>query len=104
MNTKPIVFALANPDPEISPSDAKRWGVAVYANGRSDYSNQINNALVFPGIFKGLLNKRVRRVTNEIKIRAALSLANIIKHPTPLQFIPSIFNYRVVPEIAASVL
>jgi len=103
MNPHPIVFALANPDPEISPSDAKRWGVAIYANGRSDYSNQINNALVFPGLFRGLLKNRSRSITNEIKIRAAFALAKVIKNPSTKKFIPSIFDKRVAASVANSI-
>lgn len=103
MNSHPVVFALANPDPEITQLNAKRWGVSVYASGRSDYPNQINNALVFPGLFKGLLKKRRTVVSNKMKIRAALALASVIKNPTQKQFIPSILHPRVVSQIAASV-
>lgn len=103
MKPNPIVFALANPDPEVTFTDAKKWGVALYADGRSDCDNQINNALVFPGLFKGLLDKRVKIVTYDVKIKAAFALASLVKRPTVHRFIPSIFNLRVVPKIAKSV-
>ncbi len=103
LNDKPIVFALANPDPEISSFNAKKWGVAVYANGRSDNINQVNNALVFPGFFKGLIQKRITKITSKMKINAAVSLASLINKPTSLRFIPSIFDKRIVPTIARSI-
>ncbi|MBI4066993.1 NADP-dependent malic enzyme [Candidatus Gottesmanbacteria bacterium] len=102
MNPEPIIFAMANPDPEILPIDAKRWGVAVIGTGRSDFPNQINNALVFPGFFKGLLENRITKITPEMKIKAAKALAGIIPHPTANNFIPSILDKRVVPVIAGS--
>lgn len=104
MNKDSIVFALANPDPELKENDAKKWGVAVYANGRSDCQNQINNALVFPGFFKGLLKARITKITNQMKINAALSLASLIKNPTSKHFTPAIFDKRVVPIIAKSII
>lgn len=102
MNENPIVFALANPDPEIDPLDAKRWGVKIYASGRSDYPNQVNNALVFPGFFKGLLEKRITQITSEMKINTAKALASLIKNPSSDKFIPSIFDKKVVPTIVES--
>lgn len=104
MNKKPIVFALANPDPEVSFEDAKKWGVKVIATGRSDYPNQVNNALVFPGFFKGLLAARKIKITSELKIRVAKSLASLINGPTTDCFIPSIFDRRVVDTVAKSVV
>lgn len=98
----PIILALANPDPEIKPENATKWGVKIFATGRSDYPNQVNNALVFPGFFKGLLDMRITEITNEMKVRAAKALSSLIKNPTPDKFIPSIFDKRVVPTIAAS--
>lgn len=98
----PIVFALANPDPEIKPENAAMWGVKVFATGRSDYPNQVNNALVFPGFFKGLLDRRITKISNEMKVRAAQALSSLISNPTPDKFIPSIFDKRVVPAIATS--
>lgn len=103
LNQKSIVLALANPDPEISPEDAKNWGISVYACGRSDYPNQINNALIFPGFFKGLLAERITKVTYEMKVNAAQALASLIKIPTRNNFIPSIFDKRIVPAIVRSI-
>lgn len=103
LNKTPIVFALANPDPEITASCAKKWGAAVYANGRSDCSNQINNALVFPGFFKGLLKGKITKITNPMKVNAARALAGLITKPASQKFISSIFDARVVPTIAESI-
>jgi malate dehydrogenase (oxaloacetate-decarboxylating) len=103
MNPNPIVFALANPDPEVSYADAKRWGVKVIATGRSDYPNQVNNALVFPGLFKGLLVARKTKVTDEIKFKAAYAIASLVKNPTPHKFIPSIFEKEIVPTLIKAV-
>ncbi len=99
-----IVFALANPDPEVSGGNAQKWGIFVYANGRSDCRNQINNALVFPGFFKGLLKSKSRKVTNVMKVAAAQKLASLIPHPTRNRFIPSIFDKKVVPVLERSVI
>lgn len=104
MNNQSVVFALANPDPEVSSSDAKIWGVKVYACGRSDFPNQINNALVFPGFFKGLLQYKITKITDQMKINAAKRLASLIKKPTPENFIPSIFDKKVVSTIAGSLV
>ena len=103
LNNKSIVFALANPDPEITASNANKWGVIVYANGRSDNINQVNNALVFPGFFKGLIQKKITRITNKMKLSTAIALASLIKKPTSKCFIPSIFDRRIVPTIAKSI-
>lgn len=104
LNNKSIVFALANPDPEISKVNAKKWGVAVYANGRSENQNQVNNALVFPGFFKGLIRKKITSITNSMKLNTAIALASLIKKPTFNNFIPSIFDKRIVPTIVKSML
>lgn len=103
INNKSIVFALANPDPEITASDAKKWGVSVYANGRSDNINQVNNALVFPGFFKGLIQKRITNITDQMKMKTSVALASLIKNPSSQKFIPSIFDKRVVPTIVRSI-
>ncbi|MGB0925498.1 MAG: NAD(P)-dependent malic enzyme, partial [Minisyncoccia bacterium] len=79
MNESPIVFALANPNPEIKPELAKKLGVKVLATGRSDYPNQINNVLVFPGIFKGAFDGNKKKITDDMKLRAAIALANMVK-------------------------
>ncbi len=102
MNNNPIVFALANPDPELTQKDAKKWGVTVYANGRSDCINQINNALVFPGFFKGLLKYRIRSISQKMKINSAIVIASLVKKPTSFNFIPSILDKRLVPAISES--
>lgn len=102
MNKKSIVFALANPDPEVTEKDAAKWGVSVYANGRSDCQNQINNALVFPGFFKGLLKYRINDITMKMKINTAIAIASLIPYPTGNNFIPSIFDEKLVKTILAS--
>lgn len=103
MNQDAIVFALANPEPEILPDLAKRGGAAVVATGRSDFPNQINNALVFPGLFRGLLDEKIHQITPQMKIEVARAIASLIKNPTPEKIIPSIFNKKVVPAVARAV-
>ena len=100
MNEKPVVFALANPTPEIMPDEAKAAGVAIIATGRSDFPNQVNNALAFPGIFRGALDHGVKKITDEHKIAAAEALASLIKNPTAEEIIPSPFDPRVVPAVS----
>jgi malic enzyme len=102
MNNKPIVFALANPTPEIMPDIAKDAGAYVVATGRSDFENQVNNALVFPGMFRGALDYNIKKMTDEMQINAAQKLAGIIKKPTRNKIIPSIFDKNVVKTLAAS--
>jgi malate dehydrogenase (oxaloacetate-decarboxylating) len=101
MAPMPIVFALANPIPEIMPDIAKQSGVAVIATGRSDFPNQVNNALAFPGIFRGALDNGVRKITDQHKIAAAEALASLIENPTADQIIPSPFDERVVSTVAS---
>ncbi len=103
MAPRSIVFAMANPEPEILPSEAKRAGAAVIATGRSDYPNQINNSLVFPGIFRGALDKGVKKITTETKIRAARALAALVKSPTASHIIPDMLDPRVVTAVARAV-
>ena len=100
MNPRPIVFALSNPDPEILPNKAMRAGAYIVATGRSDFPNQINNALAFPGVFRGALDNQVREITDGMKIKAAYALASIVKKPTPQRIITSIFDKRIVKAIA----
>jgi len=104
MAKKPIVFALANPDPEISPEEALPL-VSILATGRSDYPNQVNNMLSYPGIFRGLLDVRARGINEEIKLAAANAIAHIIKDDElhAEYIIPSIFNKEVVASVAESV-
>ncbi|MBL7057730.1 NADP-dependent malic enzyme [Patescibacteria group bacterium] len=99
MNANPIILAMANPIPEIMPNDAYAAGAAIVGTGRSDFPNQINNALVFPGIFKGLLENKVKHVTKEMKIATAIAIAQTIQ-PTKDQILPSITNKKVVDAIA----
>lgn len=103
MAKDPIVFALANPEPEILPPQALAAGSAVVATGRSDYPNQINNALVFPGLFRGLLDGRIKTVTPEMKLRVARTLARRVKHPKKDHIIPDILDRKVPAAIARAV-
>ena len=100
MAKNPVVFALANPVPEIMPDIAKEAGVAVIATGRSDFPNQINNSLAFPGIFRGALDHGVKKITDEHKLAAAEALAALVDHPTADEVIPSPFDERVVSAVA----
>lgn len=96
----PIVFALANPVPEIMPDDAKKGGARVIATGRSDFPNQVNNVLVFPGMFRGALDNKVKLITDDMKIQAAHNLAGLVKKPTSENIIPKLFNKEVVRAVA----
>lgn len=103
MASRSIVFAMANPDPEILPNEAKKAGAAVVATGRSDYPNQINNALVFPGIFRGALDKGVKKITEATKLRAASALAALVRKPSSAKIIPDLLDPRVVKAVAQAV-
>lgn len=103
MAKKPIVFALANPVPEILPDEAKKAGVAVIATGRSDFANQVNNALCYPGLFRGMFDKGIMKVDDAIKIRAAKAIAGFIKKPTADRIIPTIFDKGLHQALAKSV-
>ncbi|MCB9812186.1 NADP-dependent malic enzyme [Candidatus Nomurabacteria bacterium] len=103
MAPEPIVFALANPIPEIMPQDAKRAGAAIVATGRSDFPNQINNALAFPGIFRGALDHGVCEITYDMKLAAAKKLAGLVKKPTAEAIIPSIMAPGLVKAIASAI-
>lgn len=103
MAPKPIIFALANPTPEISPEEAKMAGAAVVASGRSDYPNQINNVLAFPGLFKGIIEARGKEITDEMKIAAAEALARTVKKPAAEKIIPDPFDRQVVESVANAV-
>lgn len=104
MAKDPIVFAMANPIPEIMPDVAKEAGVAVMATGRSDFPNQVNNAAAFPGIFRGALDNKVRMITDEHKIAAAEVIAGLVENPTPDEIIPSVFDERLVSAITAVIV
>ncbi|MGZ4031179.1 MAG: NAD(P)-dependent malic enzyme [Tumebacillaceae bacterium] len=105
MNRDPIIFAMANPDPEIKPADAIAAGAKVVGTGRSDYPNQVNNVLAFPGIFRGALDTRATTINEEMKIAAAFAIAELIDEQdlTPDYVIPSPFDPRVAPSVAAAV-
>jgi malate dehydrogenase (oxaloacetate-decarboxylating) len=104
MGADPIIFALANPDPEILPEDAQPYS-RIVATGRSDYPNQINNVLCFPGLFRGLLDVRAQRIIPEIKIAASQAIADVIPESElrPDYIIPSVFDRRVAKAVAAAV-
>jgi malate dehydrogenase (oxaloacetate-decarboxylating) len=104
MNTNGIVFALANPIPEIMPEVAKAAGLAVIATGRSDFANQLNNSLIFPGLFKGVLQHRISQFDISMFTRAAHALASHVKNPTPEQILPTMFDTELVGVIAGSVV
>lgn len=95
-----IVFALANPTPEIMPDEAKKGGAAVVATGRSDFPNQVNNSLAFPGIFRGALDNGVRKITDEMKLKAAFAIARLIPKPKAEKILPDMFDKRVAPAVA----
>jgi len=103
MNPDPIIFALANPTPEIMPELAHEAGAKIVATGRSDYPNQLNNVLVFPGIFKGALRNKVTKITDTMKIRAAENLAGCVPNPTPEKIIPHPFDDGVVEAVATAI-
>jgi len=104
MNADPIVFAMANPDPEVPPEDAATHA-GILATGRSDYANQINNVLCFPGMFRGALDVRAPRITEEMKTAAAEAIAAIVSDEELREdyIIPSVFNREVAPAVAAAV-
>lgn len=103
MNKDAIVFALANPVPEIMPEVAKACGVAVIATGRSDFANQLNNSLIFPGLFKGVLEANIKQFDITMFTRAALALANHVKNPTTENILPTMFDKELVDVIATTV-
>lgn len=103
MSDSAIIFALANPEPEIMPDKAKEAGAAIVATGRSDFPNQVNNILAFPGIFRGALDHHVQKITNDHKLLAAGAIASIIEHPTADQIIPSPLDPRVCAAVANAI-
>ena len=105
MAKDPIVFAMANPVPEIMPEEAVKGGVRVMATGRSDYPNQINNVLVFPGIFRGALDAKATDITEEMKIAAAKASASIVADDELNEnyIIPGAFDERVAKVVAQAV-
>jgi len=103
MNKDPVVFAMANPVPEIWPDAAKNAGAAVVGTGRSDFPNQINNVLAFPGIFRGALDAHASRITDEMKIAAAQAIAGYVKKPKKERILPNILDKKVTPAVAKAV-
>ena len=105
MNDDPTIFAMANPDPEIMPDDAKEAGAKVIGTGRSDFPNQVNNVLDFPGIFSGALDVRATRINERMKIAAAEAIAELVAEDkvSPDYVIPDPFDKRVAPAVAAAV-
>jgi len=103
MNDNAIVFAMANPTPEIMPDEAKKGGAMIIATGRSDFPNQVNNSFAFPGIFRGALDHGVKRITDEIKLSVAHAIADLIKKPTAKQILPDMFDKRVAKAVAKAV-
>ena len=104
MNSHAIVFVMANPDPEIMPDAAAEAGAEIVATGRSDFPNQINNALGFPGIFRGLLDGRIKTVGEPHKLAAAKAIAEYVADPSPNEIVPSIFAPGLANAVAASVI
>ncbi|MBI2076416.1 MAG: NADP-dependent malic enzyme [Candidatus Aenigmarchaeota archaeon] len=102
MAGNPIVFAMANPVPEIMPAEAAEAGAAIVGSGRSDFPNQINNSLGFPGVFRGALDAKATRINNEMKLAAAYALSGTIK-PTKDEILPSMFDKNVVKNVSAAV-
>lgn len=100
MARNPIIFAMANPVPEIMPEAAKKAGAHIVATGRSDLPNQVNNALAFPGIFRGALDNKIRHITDQHKVAAAEAIAGLIEEPGPERIIPSVRDSRLVPAVA----
>jgi len=103
MNDDPIVFAMANPVPEIMPDAALRAGAAIVGTGRSDFPNQINNALAFPGVFRGALDVHATRMSDEMKIAAAHAIADYVGRPHRERIVPPILDREVTRAVAAAV-
>lgn len=103
MAKDPIIFALANPTPEIMPDLAREAGAAIVATGRSDFPNQVNNAIAFPGIFRGALDNGVKKITDAHKIAAAEAIASLVENPTADEIMPSPFDERIVPTVANTI-
>jgi malate dehydrogenase (oxaloacetate-decarboxylating) len=104
MNKEPIVFALANPVPEIEPEEAKKAGARIIATGRSDFPNQVNNALIFPGLFRGILDSRAKEINEKMKLAAAIALKNIVGDKLKENYIlPDIFDKEITKKISKAV-
>lgn len=105
MNADPIIFACANPIPEIFPEEAKEAGAAIVSTGRSDFPNQVNNVLAFPGIFRGALDVRAKDINDEMKIAAAYAISSLVsdKELNPEYILPEAFDKRVKDAVAMAV-
>lgn len=103
MADRPIIIAMANPTPEIMPDEARAAGAFIVATGRSDFQNQLNNALVFPGVFRGALDNHVREITNTMLIQAAKNLAACVETPTPEKIIPALSDPRAAAAVASAI-
>ncbi|NCN99990.1 NADP-dependent malic enzyme [Candidatus Falkowbacteria bacterium] len=103
MNDRPMIFALSNPVPEIMPDLAKEAGAFIVASGRSDFPNQINNVLIFPGVFRGALDREVKQITDGMLIRAAENLAALVLEPTVDMILPNPLNRDVAPAVAKAI-
>ncbi len=104
MSSEPIIFAMANPEPEIMPDLAKRAGAKIVATGRSDFPNQINNVLAFPGIFRGIFDAKITKITDDIKIIVAETIANYVVSPTCENLMPDILDRNVSKKIAEAII
>ncbi|MGX6970237.1 NAD(P)-dependent malic enzyme [Vagococcus bubulae] len=104
MNDNPIIFALANPVPEVTPEEAKKGGAKLIATGSSDHPNQVNNVLAFPGLFAGLLEAKAKSVDETLQLHVAKTLADLVENPTEDYFIPNVFETRIVPAVKKSVV
>ena len=102
MGNDPIILALANPIPEIMPDMAHKAGAAVVGTGRSDFPKQVNNVLAFPGLFRGALDCRAVRITEEMKLSAAQAIADCIDAPTADQVLPNPLDQTVAPRVAST--
>lgn len=104
MATDPIVFTLANPTPEIMPEESKKAGAKIIATGRSDFPNQINNVLAFPGIFRGVVLGRLTKITGEMKLAASDAIADLVENPSTENIIPSVFHPDLAEVVAKAVM
>jgi malate dehydrogenase (oxaloacetate-decarboxylating) len=104
MRPQPIVFALSNPSPEIDPQTAKDWGAYIVATGRSDYPNQLNNVLIFPWLFRGVLDSGITQITDAHKLSAAKAIAEYVKNPNPDMIIPNALDTEVAHIVAHAVM
>ncbi|MEK6854529.1 MAG: NADP-dependent malic enzyme, partial [Nanoarchaeota archaeon] len=103
MASKPVVFAMANPVPEIMPDEAKEAGAAVIATGRSDFPNQVNNSLAFPGIFRGALDCRAREINEQMKMAASMAIASLVPAPTAEKIMPEPLDRAIVHAVSKAV-